>query len=75
MTQTQSPDSKRALVTSPGAPGSKVRRSAAQGCGMPDDSGIEEERTGGGPGSTGGGPDQEGRMRPSGMLAESSLTR
>jgi hypothetical protein len=36
---------------------------ASQGvqCGFPDDSGIEEERAGGGPGPPGGGPDQEDR--------------
>jgi hypothetical protein len=44
-----------------------------------DDSEIEEERAGGGPGPTGGGPEQEvrgadpGRRRLSGMLAEHSL--
>ncbi len=45
-----------------------------------DDSEIEEERAGEGPGPTGGGPEQEdpagadpGRRRLSGMLAERSL--
>ena len=38
-----------------------MRSAAAPGCGLPDDSGIEEERAGGGPGPTGGGPEQEDR--------------
>ncbi len=40
-----------------------------------DDSEIEEERAGGGPGPTGGGPVQEDRVRirADGMLAEHSL--
>ena len=45
-----------------------------------DDSEIEEERAGGGPGPTGGGPEQEDRgwtgpTRLSGMLAEHLLNR
>jgi hypothetical protein len=52
-----------------------------------DDSGIEEELAGGGPGPTGGGPEQEdrgriradnvnpGRLRQSGVLVEHSLIR
>ena len=39
-----------------------------------DDSEIEEERAGGGPGPTGGGPGADpGRRRLSGVLAEHSL--
>ncbi len=38
-----------------------VRRAAGRGGGFPDDSGIEEERAGGGVGPAGGGAEQEGR--------------
>ncbi len=38
------------------APKTRRGRAAARGCGFPDDSGIEEERAGGGPDPAGGGP-------------------
>ncbi len=36
-------------------------RTGARGCCFPDDSGIEEELAGGGPGPAGRGPEQEDR--------------
>jgi hypothetical protein len=61
----------RVPIDSPNDSG--VWRSAARGCGFPDDSGIEEEWAGGGPGQEGRVGADPGRRRLSGGRAEPSL--